>query len=90
MNILGQLQELDALIVAHTQPPVTAMLRNRLSPIIEQAEAQADAVAKQDHTLSEQIKAIEALMKENASLKAETPDIVVRNLCPMEPPPTLI
>ena len=71
MNIVAHLQELDDLIVKHTVPPVTTMLRNKLAFCIEQASAHEDAVLKQDETLSRQIEAIEKLMKENADLKAE-------------------
>lgn len=39
MNITLELQELDDLIVKHTKPPVTAMLRNKLHPLREQMEA---------------------------------------------------
>jgi hypothetical protein len=71
MNILNHLQELDNLIIKHTQPPVTAMLRNKLSFALEQVEAHSDAVAKQNKTLSAQAETIDRLMKENAALIAK-------------------
>ena len=39
MNITLELQQLDDLIVKHTTPPVTAMLRNKLHPLRDQLEA---------------------------------------------------
>jgi hypothetical protein len=66
MNILTQLLELDNLIIEHTKPPVTAILRSKLAFALEQADAHSDAVARQDETLSRQIETIERLIKENA------------------------
>jgi hypothetical protein len=70
MNIVTQLQELDALIIENTTSPVTAKLRNKLSIAIEQAEAHADAVSRQDNTLSRQAQAIADLQEENKKLVA--------------------
>jgi hypothetical protein len=39
MNLTLELQELDDLIVKHTSPPVTTILRNQLHPLWEQMEA---------------------------------------------------
>ena len=39
MNITLELQNLDELIVQHTSPPITTMLRNKLHPLREQMEA---------------------------------------------------
>jgi hypothetical protein len=79
MTIIDDLQKLDALIIEHTRPPVTPILRRQLQIITEQAEAYQAASDKQDHTLATQIETIERLMKENANLittiaKLQTPD----------------
>ena len=71
MNIIEHLTRLDALIIEHTNPPITAKLRHELSFIIEQCEAYQAASGKQDQTLSNQVKTIERLMKENEALVAE-------------------
>lgn len=71
MNILTHLQEIDDLIVEHTKPPITPILRNKLAFAIEQAEAHSSAVEKQERTLAKQVKTIERLMKENEELKLE-------------------
>ena len=42
MKIIEHLQKLDSMIVDLTSPPATANLRNYLSTIIEQAEAEGD------------------------------------------------
>ncbi len=79
MNIVSNLQKLDDLIVEQTQPPVTAMLRNKLAFCIEQAQAHAIDVERLQKTLAEQKDAIERLVPENANLIAaiaelQTPD----------------
>ena len=79
MNILPQLQAIDDLIGTHTRPPVTAMLRNKLSPIIDQAEKYFEAVAKQDETLAAQIKMIERLTAENKKLVKENEVLIAKN-----------
>jgi hypothetical protein len=61
MNIILYLQELDDLILQHTKPPVTALLRNKLSLAMEQAEAHSAAVAKQEKTLARQLESYEQL-----------------------------
>ena len=61
MNILAHLQELDNLVVEHTKPPVTALLRNKLAFCIEQAQARASDVERQEQTLSRQIETIDRL-----------------------------
>lgn len=71
MTTIDQLQKLDALIVQHTQPPVTSVLRNQLSLTIEQCEAYQAASDKQDQTLAAQLETIERLMKENLELNAK-------------------
>jgi hypothetical protein len=68
MNILTHLQKLDDLIIEHTKPPVTAILRSKLAFCIEQADAHSSAVERQEKTLSTQVKTIERLMKENAEM----------------------
>src|SRR2546425_9331925 len=64
MNLIANLQKLDDLIVEHTRPPVTAMLRRQLSFAIEEAEAYQASSDKQDHTLATQIETIDRLVKE--------------------------
>ncbi len=49
MNITLKLQELDDLTLAHTKPPVTAILRNKLHTLRDQMEAYI--VAKERITL---------------------------------------
>ncbi len=71
MKITEHLQKLDMLIVEHTKPPVTSLLRNQLSLITEQFEAYQVASDKQDHTLATQIETIERLLKENQELNAK-------------------
>ena len=71
MNILTHLQELDDLIVEHTKPPVTPILRNKLAFCIEQAQAHAAAVERQEKTLATQIETIERQRKSEAALNAE-------------------
>jgi hypothetical protein len=68
MNIIEHLQRLDTLIVEHTKPPVTAILRRELSFAIEQGEAYQAASDKQDETLAKQAEAIAALQKQNQAL----------------------
>jgi hypothetical protein len=46
MNLTLQLQELDDLVVSHTQPPTTPILRQKIQSAIEQAEAQESALVK--------------------------------------------
>jgi hypothetical protein len=65
MNILSHLQELDDLIIEHTKPPVTPILRRKLAFCIEQADAHSAAVERQEKTLATQIETIERLMKQN-------------------------
>jgi hypothetical protein len=65
MNIVAHLQELDDMIVEHTKPPVTTMLRNKVAFCIEQAQARAADVDRQEQTLARQIETIDRLMKEN-------------------------
>jgi len=76
MNILTHLQELDNLIVERTKPPVTAVLRNKLSLAVEQAEAHSSAVERQEQTLARQIEAMAQLQKENQHLVAENQKLV--------------
>lgn len=71
MNIVTHLQELDNLIIEHTKPPVTAMLRNKVAFCLEQAQARAADVERQEQTLAKQIETIERLVKENKDHVAE-------------------
>jgi len=66
MNITLQLQKLDDLIVEHTQPPVQAILRNRLHPLLEQLEAHVLALKKKSRSDTGRISELE---KQNAQLK---------------------
>ena len=66
-------------MIEHTEPPVTAMLRNKLSLAMEQAEAHSDAVAKQEQTLARQIESYERLQKANANLVAQNKALVAEN-----------
>jgi chromosome segregation ATPase len=82
MNMLDQFQKLDDLILEHTQPPVRAVLRNRLAFTREQVEAYQAASDKQDETLARQAEAIEALSQAKAKadklavqLQAEKEDL---------------
>jgi hypothetical protein len=76
MNIVEHLQALDKLIIEQTKPPVTAMLRNKLWFPLQQAEAHADAVAKQDETLARHIQTFERLTEENKKLKDENKNLI--------------
>lgn len=71
MNIIEHLQRLDALIVEHTKPPVTAMLRRELSFAIEQGEAYQAASDKQDKTLAKQAETISALQGQYQELESQ-------------------
>ncbi|MCP5528523.1 MAG: hypothetical protein H7A47_17165 [Verrucomicrobiales bacterium] len=71
MNIVTHLQELDDLIIEHTKPPVTPMLRNKVAFCIEQAQARAADVERQEQTLTKQIETIERLMKENQDIVSQ-------------------
>jgi cell division protein FtsB len=70
MNIVEHLQRLDTLIIEHTKPPVTAILRHELSLATEQGEAYQASSDKQDQTLAAQAQKIDQLMKENQDLIA--------------------
>jgi hypothetical protein len=80
MNLIERLQRLDALIIEHTKPPVTPILRNQLALCTEEAEAHAERGDKQDHTLATQIETIERLMKENADLQNEAAQAKARDV----------
>jgi hypothetical protein len=71
MNIVTHLQELDDLIIEHTKPPVTAMLRNKVAFCIEQAQARAADVERQEQTLARQIETIQTLRDAKAQVDAE-------------------
>jgi hypothetical protein len=71
MSILDQFQKLDDLIILHTKPPVTTILRGQLALTREQIEAYQASSDKQDQTLAAQAETIERLMKENEALKAK-------------------
>jgi len=78
MSMIDQFQKLDALIVEHTQPPVTGVLRGQLALTREQVEAYQAASDKQDQTLAAQVEAMATLQSEKQALiaKYEQPDKV--------------
>ena len=65
MNITLQLQKLDELIVAHTQPPVTTILRNQLHPLLDQLEAYEAAADKKSAAYDEQARQMAQLEKDH-------------------------
>ena len=66
MDILDQLQILDDLIIEHTKPPITAILRNKLHTTREQAEAYASTAEELDKLKVQNA----TLIAENTKLKA--------------------
>lgn len=69
MNVNLHLQELDDLIIEHTRPPATTILRNKLSTLREQMEAY---VATNEQVAADVVKlkqAHTALQEEHAKLK---------------------
>ncbi len=68
MSIIEHFQKLDDLIIEHTKPPVTSVLRHQLTLTQEQIEAYQASSNKQAETLTTQIKTIERLMIENETL----------------------
>src|SRR5262245_46087810 len=81
MNITKELQDLDNLIVEHTKPPVTAILRNKLHPLREQMEAYIDAKEKESSQHAQLAKAHESLKAEHAGLKQQ-PSVKAPNFSP--------
>jgi hypothetical protein len=71
MNITLELQELDELIIKHTAPPITTILRNKLHPLREQMEAY---ISSKDHESKQHgmLAAEHAALKDaHAKLQAE-------------------
>jgi hypothetical protein len=79
MNIVLQLQKLDDLIVEKTRPPVTAVLRNKLNPVLEQAEALLEG----DKAHAKLKKAHKRVVFENQKLKKA---LAKKLLKPFQPP----
>ena len=53
MNITLELQKLDELIIEHTNPPATTILRNQLHPLREQLEAYVETKEQEAKDASE-------------------------------------
>jgi hypothetical protein len=71
MNITMELQRLDDLIIEHTRPPVTTILRNKLHPLREQLEAY---VSEKEHAVeihAQRAKKVEELEAANLKLQTE-------------------
>jgi len=90
MNILRELQELDDLIIEHTKPPITAILRNKLAFCIEQATAHVDAVDRQSLTLSTQVETIERLVAENKAVVSQNAALIKKYETPDSDTPPII
>ena len=71
MSITAQFQKLDDLIIEHTRPPVTAILRNRLAVVREQVEAYQDTSDKQDKVLAKQAETITELQRKCHELESK-------------------
>ena len=65
MDILDHLLTLDDLIVEHTRPPVTGILRTQLAFCTEQALAHSTVMEHQANTVTQQIETIERLTNAN-------------------------
>jgi len=70
MSIIEHLQELDALVIKHTLPPATPILRAKIQVMAEQIEAYQASSDKQDETLARQAAAIKELMEDKAASDA--------------------
>ena len=68
--MISQFDKLDDLIIEHTKPPVTSMLRNQLAATREQIEAYQAASDKQVQTVEAQAEMITHLQEHNAKLEA--------------------
>src|SRR2546430_1744245 len=90
MNILRELQELDDLIIEHTKPPITAILRNKLAFCIEQATAHVGAVDRQSLTLSTQVETIERLVEENKAVVSQNAALIKKYVTPYSETPPII
>ncbi len=71
MTITLELQELDDLIIKHTAPPVTAILRNKLHPLRDQLEGHIAAKEKEAHHIAELEKQLLDAKAQNEKLQAE-------------------
>jgi len=71
MDIVTRLQELDHLIIEQTKPPVTPILRSKLSLIIEEAEAYQASSDKQSQTLARQAETITTMQQAKNEVDAE-------------------
>jgi len=52
MNLIAELVDLDNLIVKHTSPPATPILRNKIQRILEETEAYVASMTKKDEALA--------------------------------------
>jgi rubrerythrin len=66
MSMIDQFQKLDDLILEHTEPPVTAKLRNQLALTREQVEAYQARSDKQEKTLATQAETITKMQQQLA------------------------
>ncbi len=80
MNITLELQKLDDLIVTHTTPPVTAMLRNKLHPLRDQLEAYITAKEKELNQTSELEGRNQYLVAENLRIISEKNEIEAKQV----------
>lgn len=76
MNITLELQQLDDLIILHTKPPVTAILRNKLHPLREQMEAYIAAEAGRSERAAQVDVANEQLVRTNAQVVSDNAKLV--------------
>jgi len=74
MNITLALQELDDLIIRHTQPPVTPMLRNKLHPLREQLEAY---IAEKEKLATDHAELVKKHQTLQVTQSKKTPEIQV-------------
>ena len=79
VNIILHLKEFDYLIVEHTRPPATAILRNKLHTLIEQAEAHQCAEAKAATRAIKIEQANKKLVAENKAIITENQALIVEN-----------
>jgi hypothetical protein len=87
MSILDQFQRLDDLIIEHTKPPITAMLRGQLALTREQIEAYQASSDRQDETLAKQAELIATLQDKIKRLESKnsTPSLEIIDQSPMPP-----
>ena len=86
MNITLAFQDLDDLIVQHTQAPVTTMLRNKLHPLRDQIEAYITTKESESETLTALTQQYAQLQAEHSKLKEKKPKTPMR-IINRNPPP---